>query len=80
MMSAIGFQPNAILYQFLTDEMMTSVMKDIFPVLNESSVTQITKHIIRYSKIIGDYAEVNTLPVMSLKKKIHKSGNPLKVQ
>ena len=38
-MSAIGFQPNAILYQFLTDEMMASVMKDIFPVLNESSVT-----------------------------------------
>lgn len=75
-MSAIGFQPNAILYQFLTDEMMASVMKDIFPVLNESSVTPKSL----------DYAEVNALRYTAgyvpraLKKKIHRSGNPLKVQ
>ena len=49
-MSAIVFQPNAILYQFLTDEMMTSVIKDIFPVLN-ISVTPKSLH----------YAEVNAL-------------------
>ena len=33
-----GFQPHPILYQFITDEMLTYIIKDSFPVINDMSV------------------------------------------
>lgn len=70
----VGFHHNAILYQFVTDELMNTVLKDIFPVVNEYTV----------SKTSLDYAEVNAIRytagyvLRALTKKVSRSANLLK--